>query len=170
MEREIIVYGHVNREGDLSIYNRDAFVKSIREHYKNKSIQITLTDRFYSFSDKHRSYYFGVLLRQIKMAWESYGVIKSMGDIDEEMRYKFLYFEELNVEKGEMERHIHTLKKDDTNVSKKMMREYIEKCIIWTIQNLDWAVPYPSEEFLDDDMTDHQQKTKNIGVNDKSTF
>lgn len=170
MEKEITIFGHVNGKGILSIYNRDEFIKSISEFFKGRNVQMTFTDKFYEFSDKHRGYYFGVLVRQIQSAWLSTGIKKSMSKIDAEMREMFLYYEELNESTGLFEKHIHTLKKGDTSVSVTMMKDFVEQCIIWTAQNLNWAVPYPSEVFTESDMTEHQQNTKGIGVNDKSTI
>lgn len=170
MSKEFTTYGHVDNDGILSIYNRSIFVDNIKSYYKNTSVELVFRKRFYKFSDPQRGYYFAVIVKEIQKAWLASGVVKSLADVDNEMRNKFLYYEELNEDTGFYEKYIHTLKKGDTRVSKKMMREYFEKCIIWCVQNLDWAIAYPSEDFTIDDMTEHQRKSKNISNVDNSTF
>lgn len=170
MQKDFTTYGHVDRDGKLSIYNKSVFTNTIKKYFKNTSIQIIFSNRFYSFTDSMRSYYFGILVPEIQKAFLSHGIVKSKNDVDYEMRDKFLYYEVLNEEKGVYEKYNHTLKKGDTNVSRQMMRDYVEKCIIWTIQCLDWAIPYPSENFIDDDKTELQKKTENMGTKDISTL
>lgn len=167
MDKEFTTYGHVNEDGVLSIYNRSVFISSIKDYYKNTSVQLVFSERFYQFSDKQRSYYFGVIVKEIQKAWLKSGVIKSLSKIDSEMRDKFLFYEELNEETGLFEKHIHTLKKGDTSVSKKMMKDYCHFCIIWCVQNLDWCIPFPSEDFTENDMTENQRESRKI---DKTTF
>jgi len=170
MNKEFTTYGHVDSNGVLSIYNRNVFVSNIKDYYKNISVELVFRERFYQFSDKQRNYYFAVIVKQIQQAWLKSGVVKSLATVDAEMREKFLYYEELNEDTGLFEKYIHTLKKGDTSVSKKMMREYCEKCIIWCVQSLDWAIAYPSEDFTEDDMTEHQRQSKNISGDDNTTF
>lgn len=170
MQKEFTTYGSVDKDGNLSIYNRSVFLKNIKDYFKSTSVELVFRERQYRFSDRMRGYYFGVLIKEIQKAWLSTGVIKSLNDIDIEMRDKFLYYEEVDEETGLYEKHLHTLKKSDTKVSKQMMREYCERCIIWTAQNLQWAIAMPSEEFTENDMTEHQRLSNNIGTNDKSTF
>lgn len=170
MVKEFVTYGHVDSDGKLSIYNKSVFQKTINDNFKNTSVEIVFRERFYPFNDKMRGYYFAFVVKGIQRAYLASGVVKSLREVDYEMRGRFLYFETLNVDTGEYEMELHTLKKGDTKVSRSMMREYVEKCIIWTAQNLDWAIPYPSEEFTESDMTEHQRTVKKIGVSDKSTF
>lgn len=166
---DFTTYGHVDNDGVLSIYNRSVFVSNIKDYY-NTSVQLVFGERFYQFSDKQRGYYFAVIVKEIQKAWLTSGVVKSRASVDAEMRDKFLYFEELNEDTGLFEKYPHTLKKGDTQVSKKMMRDYCEKCIIWCVQNLNWAIAYPSEEFTKEDMTDTQKRSHNISEVDNSTF
>lgn len=170
MPKEFTTYGHVDGEGKLSIYNKDIFTNTVKNHFKNTSVQLVFGERFYSFTDGQRSYYFAVIVKQIQKAWLASGVVKSLKEVDYDLRGRFLYFEELNEETGEYEKQLHTLKKGDTSVSKKMMREFCEKCIIWAVQNLSWAIPFPNEEFTVDDMTEHQRTVKKISVSDKGTL
>lgn len=169
MQKEAKTFGSVTPEGKLTIYNRDLFYQTIEGKFKSTSIELVIKERFYKFNDSQRSYYFGVIIPEMQMAFRSLGVIKSRDEIDKEMRDKFLYYEEVNPDTGQYEKFLHTLKNGDTSVSKKMMREYCELCIIWSVQNLEWAIPYPNEVMSEDDYTDHQKNIKNIGAKDKST-
>jgi hypothetical protein len=164
MENEFTTYGHVDGKGKLSIYNQKGFIKKIHDYFKNSSIEILFKNRFYKFSDKARSYYFAVIVKEIQKGWLATGVIKSLKDIDLEMRDKFLFYEELNEETGMYEKYLHTLKKGDTAVSKKMMREYCDMCIIWSVQCLGWQIPYPSEVF------DNKINEKNGNLEENRTF
>lgn len=169
MVKEFTSFGHVDREGKLFIYNKDNFNSQIKSNFRKTSIEIVFKEKLYKFKDKQRAYYFAIIVKDIQKAWLSTGIIKSLNDIDIELRDKFLYYEELNQDTGLFEKTLHTLKKNSTVVSYEMMKDYCENCIIWCIQNLDWAIPYPSEDFGLDDMTDKQRIIYN-GVTEKSTF
>ena len=162
MEKILNAFGHVDKDGRLVIYNRDLFIGAVKEHFKEMSIEFIIKERPYKLSDKLRSYYFAVVVKQIQSAYRSIGEIKSMHDIDYEMRDRFLYYEEFNEETGEFEKYLHTLRRDETKVSQKMMLAYIEDCIRWTAINLEWAIPFQSEEFTENDMTEHQQNIQSI--------
>ncbi len=169
MIKEFITYGHVDADGNISVYNKETTLKRVSDDFRKTSIEIVFRERFFRFKDSQRGYYYGVILKEIQLAWKASGVLKSISDIDYEFRNKYLYYETLNEDTGVFEKTIHTLKKHDTAVSQKMMREYCECCIIWTIQNLDWAIPYPNEDFKDEDMTEKQYTFHN-GIKDSSTF
>lgn len=159
---EITSYGHIDDEGKMSIYSREVFMQRAADYLSGKSIEIVVRERLYFFSEKMRGYYFGVVIPEIRKAYMSIGVLKTLHDTDYEMRDKFLYYEIIDEETGEYEKHLHTLRKGETQVSGRMMREYVDMCIMFAIQNLDWAIPYPSEEFTDDDKTEHQSRIERI--------
>ncbi len=167
--KEFITYGHVDDQGKLSIYNKDAFSERLKSDFKKTTIEIIVRERFYQFTDGQRGYYFGVIVKEIQQAWKATGILKSISDIDQELRNKFLYYEVLNQDTDKYEKHLHTLKKHDTSVSAELMREYCECCIIWCIQNLDWAIAYSGEDFGEYDMTEKQFRFHN-GIKEKSTF
>jgi hypothetical protein len=106
MENEFTTYGHVDGKGKLSIYNQKGFIKKIHDYFKNSSIEILFKNRFYKFSDKARSYYFAVIVKEIQKGWLATGVIKSLKDIDLEMRDKFLFYEELNEDADFFTNHV----------------------------------------------------------------
>jgi hypothetical protein len=124
--------------------------------FPSTNVEITIKERFYRFSDGYREYYFAVVVKELQKAWKASGVVKSQKEVDTEMRDMFLYHEWLNPETGEFVKTIHTLRSNDTGVDQQMMKEFIEHCIIWALQNLDWAIPYPGEEFEMQDMTREQ--------------
>ncbi len=163
-------YGHVDSKGKLAIYNRDLFNRTIKDYFKSTSIELIISQKTYEFSDVMRSYYFAVVVKEVQKAYRSTGVIKSLKDVDSELRGMFLYNETYDEVKGVWETELHTLKKGDTLVTKKMMSEFVDLVIAWAIQNLDWAIPYPSENMDEDDFTEHQKNTMNRGNNYKSTF
>jgi len=168
--KEFVTYGHVDDDGIMSIYNKSVFKERLQKFFRKTSIELLIRERVYSFSDSRRSYYFAVIVREIQKAWMVSGIVKSLHDVDYEMRDKFLYYEELNHETGLFEKYLHTLKKGDTHVSKQMMKHYCELCIVWCITNLDWAIPYPSEDFNESDMTDSQRKFEGISDLGNNTF
>lgn len=170
MDKEFRTFGHVDGNGKLSIYNKKEFAEYVSDKFKNTSVELIVKERFYHYGDKLRSYYFAVVVNQIQSAFLSSGVIMAKQEVDQKMRSMFLYYETVDEESGKWEKHIHTLKKAETEVTSKMFIDFIQKCIIWTAQNLDWSVPFPSEDFGTDDMTEHQKNVKKIGVSDNSTF
>lgn len=170
MEIDFKTYGHVNGEGALSLYHQKDFVARLKNDYKNTSVELYLRPRFYEFSDDHRAYYFGVIVRELQKAHRRSGVIKSLGDIDLEMRDMFLYYEEFDNDAGEFVKHIHTLRKGQTKVSKQMMSDFCNICIYWAIVNLDWAIPFPNEVLQVKDKTQKQLRIKDVRDILKSSF
>lgn len=170
MTKTILTYGHVGSDGRINIHNKNHFMGQVNQYFRNTSVVFEIRERVYPFSDNIRGYYFGVVVKEIQRGYLSTGVVKSLRDVDYEMRDKFLYYEEFDANNGEFRKEIHTLKKGDTKVDQKMMIDYVEMCIIWAVQNLQWSIPYPSEEFTSDDYTEHQKNVKNIGTENRSTF
>ena len=116
MIKEFITYGHVDDAGKISIYNKGYFNKKVGDNFRKTNIEIVFRERLYEFTDSQRGYYFAVIVREIQKAWLSTGVIKSLSDVDYELRNKYLYYETLNAETGLFEKTVHTLRKNDTRV------------------------------------------------------
>ncbi|MGR3218506.1 MAG: hypothetical protein ACUZ8H_01630 [Candidatus Anammoxibacter sp.] len=169
MNKEFTIYGHVDKDGKATIYNKEIALKRLSDGFRKTSIELVFRERFFRFTDSKRGYYYGVILKEMQMAWKATGVLKSISEIDYEFRNKYLYYETLDEETGKFEKTVHTLRRNDTKVSQKMMTEYCEFCIIWAIQNLDWAIPYPNEDFTDNEMTEKQFLYHN-GIKENSTF
>lgn len=169
-KKKYTTYGHVNSKGVLSIYNRSQLNKSLKEHFNGTSIELVITEKVYEFSDKMRNYYFAVVVKEVQKAWNYTGIVKTLKTIDSELRSMFLCKEFYNEDLGKWEFENHTLRKGETEVTQKMMSDFIEKVIIWSIQNLNWAIPYPSEQLTQEDLTEHQRQALNKGVNSKSSF
>lgn len=145
MGKSIKVYGHVNSDGVLSIHHRNNFVSRLKSDFKNTTVEFDLIPRFREFSDDHRGYYFGVVVKQTQKAMRYAGNFMSLKEVDYFLRERFLYYEVFNDESGEYEKTVHTLRKSETQVSSKMMKEYCEMCIIFLAQWLNWPIPYPNE-------------------------
>lgn len=154
--KEIIFQGHVNKDSQLSIYNRELFLIQL-SRFNNNSVDIIVREKQSKFNDSYRNYYFAVIVSEIQKAYLSTGVIKSKKEVDDELRNLFLYEEIIDEETGEYEKILHTLKKGDTKVTSGMMKEYCELCIIFASVNLGWAIPYPNEDLTIDKMTERQQ-------------
>jgi hypothetical protein len=168
MENELTMFGNVDKNGVVTLYGRDTFMKHVKNGFREQKIQFTLSKRIYEFSDSQRAYYFAVITKGIQDGYNYSGVTKSRNDIDLEMREKFLYYEEVNEETGFLEKHLHTLKKGNGIVSSSMMRIFCQMCIIWTKENLIWSIPFPNEEFDEWELQDNEEQ-KEVGVKDKST-
>ena len=163
-------FGHVNSQGKISIYDKASFERKVQDFLKGKNVEFIIQERQYEFSNSMRSYYFGVIIPEIQKAFQMSGVLKSRSECDDSMRFLFLYYEVINEETGKYEKQIHTLRKDDTSVSSKMMKEFCEMCIIWCATNLDWAIPFPNEIFTFQDMTMNQRKSESARNLESSTF
>ena len=147
----------------------EQFDDNIQKMFTGTTVEIEFRERFYELSDGRRAYYFAVIVPEIQKAYAATGVVKSKAEVDTEMRERFLFYEELNTESGEYESCVHTLRKGETKVSRRMMQECCDMCIIWAAQNLDWAIPFPNEEMLAEYMTEKQKHKENLNT-DKSTF
>lgn len=159
---EIKNFGHVNSEGSLLIYSRDLFLGNIQDHLKSKSIEIIVRERESDFSHNMRKYYFKVVIGELQKAFLSAGMHKTQKDIDYLMRDKYLYYETVDEDTGEFEKHLHTLKKDETQVTRRMFKQYIEDCIRFASQYLHWAIPFPHEILSEEDLTYHQKDIKRM--------
>ncbi len=145
MGKSIHSYGHVNQDGELSIYHRKDFVSKVKNDFKNTSVELIVQPRFKEFSDDHRGYYFGVVVKETQKAMRYSGNFMSLKEVDYFLRERFLYVEKFNDEEGEFVKELHTLRKGETKVSSTMMKEYCEMCIIFLAQWLNWPIPYPNE-------------------------
>ena len=160
MSKDLTVFGHVNNQGKLSIYNVGIFKDVLHKRFAGSSIEMTIKKRFYEFSHKLRKYYFYILVPELQKGFLSQGMFMSREEVDNEMRERFLFYETYDEEKDKWEKHIHTLRMNETKVDNKMFLDFVEKCIIFAIQSLDWAIPYPREEFDDYKKTFNQIKTE----------
>lgn len=154
--KEIIFSGHVNKESKLTIYQKELFSIQLSK-FNNSSVDIIIREKQNKFNDSFRDYYFAVIVNEVQKAYLSTGVIKSKKDIDYELRGLFLFEEIIDEETGEYEKMLHTLRKGDTKVSSKMMKEYCELCIIFSAVNLEWSIPYPNEDLTIEQMTERQR-------------
>jgi hypothetical protein len=170
MIQEVISFGHVNGEGDLALYDKKSFLTAIKSKLKNSSIELIARERFYPFSDAQRAYYFAVIVTETKKAFLSSGVLKSLKETDTFLREQFLFKETLNPETGNYEKEVYSLGNLNQEVSKKMMREFCETCIIFCITSLDWAIPFPNEIFGPNEMTEKQKNVSSGKTLKESTF
>lgn len=154
--KEIKAFGHVNGESELSIYSRDLFMSGL-SHFNQSNVEIIIRERFRPFSDQMREYYFAVIVREVQKAFRYVGVIKTLKDTDYYLRYLFLYTEEYDEETDQWSKTLHTLKKGESEVSMKMMKEYCDLCIIFSAQSLDWPIPFPNEELEHEEKMDRQK-------------
>lgn len=159
MNKQITFYGFVNDEGKLKIDDAVTFSRKLKNTFTKTNVEIVVRERYYQFSSKLRSYFFKVIVPEIQAGYLATGTIKSRQEVYEELKYKFLYYEEVNPETGNYERFIHSLSDNNTQVTNSMMKAFIEKCIIFAATNLDWQVPYPSEDFGYNDLSETQKQT-----------
>ena len=168
--KEFISYGSVDSNGAMSLYNKDLFLNKLRDYFPRTNIEVVVREKGKELTHPLRKYYFSVVVRGIQEGYLAMGEIKSRDWCDKHMRELFLYTEDIDYETGEYEKNIHTLRAGDTSVTVKMMKDFIDLCIIWAVQSLDWAIPYPNEELDFSDMTDHQNKINNQNLDNKSTM
>jgi len=144
--KEFISYGSVDGDGKMSLYNRQLFFDKLRDYFPRTNIEVIVREQGNDMTHPLRKYYFGVVIRGIQEGYLARGEVKSRDWCDKQMREMYLYYEDIDYETGEYEKHIHTLRAGETKVTTKMMREFIDLCIIWAVQHLDWIIPYPGEE------------------------
>ena len=141
---ETKITAKINDKCKLLIYNIALFKKTLNS-YKGKEIEIIIREKKPVFSDGYRKYYYGIVIPEFQNAYKDIGVLKSKSDIDLELRWLFLHREVVNPETGEYNRELLSLKNSDTEVSTKTMSEFIEHCIIFAAENLNYVIPFPNE-------------------------
>ncbi len=152
-------FGHVDDQGKLQIYNQDDLRAKLQGPLLRTSVELRIRERQWPFSEAMRKYYFAVIVKEIQKAWRAAGEIKSLEEVDTDLRLKFLYKETRDPETDTWIREPHTLRKGETEVTKKMMREFCDLCIIWAVQALDWPVPYPGEQLSREEDPNHSYKS-----------
>lgn len=136
--------GEVDENGNIKMYSPGEYRKELKTALNGKKIIFKAVE-FNPFSDEQRRYYFGVICKEARKAFMYVGYNYSLNDVDLFLRDLDLYYEVVNPETGLFEKHLHTLKRDSTEVTPKRMREYTNFCIIWVAKNLDYPIPYPNE-------------------------
>ena len=157
MDNFIMTTGYFNKEGELKIYGREQFIKASAERFAGANIELIIKQKENLFSDGYRAYYFKFIVKEIQKAFKALGVLKSLHDLDYELRSMFLYYETYDPGTDQYEKHLHTLRKADTKVTRAMMREYCLNCVRFSIQKLDWSIPLIGEDFVKEDMTEWQR-------------
>lgn len=95
---------------------------------------------------RRRAYYFKVLLPEVRAALKSVGYMASLRDVDFSLRSMYLYWESYDHSRDKWEKHIHTLKPDETDVTDEMFAEFIENVIRFAANDLDWVIAFPGEQ------------------------
>lgn len=144
--KEYKLNAHMNDDLEIKIHSLYKHKNILDQYFKNSSIELTIRKKVYRFSDALRSYYFGVIIPELKKAWFNAGISKSEDQCDREMREKYLYYEEYVEDLDQNVKIIHTLRRSDTKVNNEMMKTYCHLCIIWAAENLNWQIPYPNED------------------------
>jgi len=149
MQKEFTFYGHVDEEGRLKIHKPRIMGGILESHFSRKNVEVTVREQTYQFRDNMRGYYFGVLLKHTQEALKSMGMIYSLAEIDEYFRDKFLATEVINPLSWEITRERTTLKKSKSSpITQRDFKEFCGHCIRWVAVNLDYPIPFPNEEIL----------------------
>lgn len=154
---EVTGFGKVTKEGKMVLNFPSAFAGMVKDHLANKRVEFIVRTRDKHFTDPQRSYYFGVIIREMQKAFRTRGDIKTQQEIDEYMRSLYLYQEYLDPETDEWIKVNHRLSNADSVVTSTQMTEFLQQCIIYAATRLDWAIPMPNEEWYAQKMTERQQ-------------
>lgn len=148
-------YGTINDKGQLSIYNRDLFLKRVTR-FPSQNIEIQIIKREGAFTHQMLKYYFSVIVPEVQKGLLYAGNDITKGDTDHMLRNKFLYIEVYNSENDRWEKKMHRLNNQESEVTFGMFKTFMEDCIRFAAQYLDWAVPYPNEIFTSSEYTESQ--------------
>jgi hypothetical protein len=144
MKEGFKVFGKVNSQGQLEVYNRDIMVNKM-ERMSNRYVEIEFTERDGELSHNWRSYYFAVVVKEWNKLLHYLGDPLSLKDTDTLLREMFLFKEVYNEEEDTYSKELHTLKAGETEVSKKEFRFFCGQCIQKAAE-LDWEIPFPNEQ------------------------
>lgn len=147
--------GTIGSDGKLKIFNKDLFLHRIST-FPSQNVEIQIIKREGSFTHQQRKYYFSVIVPEIQKALLYYGNNYSKSETDHFLRERFLSFEDFSEETGRFIKKPHRLSDSDSTVGFSQFQRFLEFCIMFAAQELNWAVPYPNEQFRVSDYTDAQ--------------
>ncbi len=142
---EVIAYGQIDQEGNLSLLNREIFVEESRINFRGKKVKFTLTEDFEPVKDGLRKYYFGIMLGHLVHAFNKNGMHYSKKEVDDKMRRMFLVQDMVDEDSGDITSEPKSLKKEACEVSNEQMREYIRLIIAFAAEHLEYGIPFPLE-------------------------
>lgn len=142
----IVDYSAKISKNGLEIDSLESFEKEIKEAHRRgqRNVRVILIEDNYTVNQKMSKYYYGILLKHRVYAYEDAGVFKSKKDCDKELREKYLFNESFlfdTISKKQL--------KEFKDVSDLEFSKFIEKCIIDTAENLNYEIPFPSENKVD---------------------
>ena len=146
MKKEITGRGIITENNEFKIYESEYFKGQVINNFKGKKIKIIVELEEKYVSNPQLAYYFGVLLKTIVGHYLENGVKTSKGEIDELLRYNFLFKEVTDLITGEIRRIPHALNNRETEVTTKMMITFFEDCMQWASQELCLYICEPNEE------------------------
>ena len=147
--------GTIDDRGKLKVYNKQHFFDRVGT-YRETNIEILIVERSSGFTDQMRKYYFTVVVPEIRNAYRAFGHEKTLKEVDAELRDMALFYEFWDDDKKIWVRIPHRLSNDESEVTYSQFKDYLEWCIRYAAQTLEWSIAFPNEVLQREDLTDRQ--------------
>jgi len=146
--KRIEAHGVITDQGDLKLFNRELFLKQIKESSKGKqrSIRITLVENEDNISSGQRRYFFGVVARMIQSRFMELGDSYQLRDVVFFLKNNFMFRERVCKFTGEIIKELISLSDSDEGMTKPEFQHSKEAIQQWATEKLDLYIPDPKEK------------------------
>lgn len=129
--------------GKLTLDNPDKFKEHISA-FEGKKVELELRKAVKSRTSPQTRYYFGVVVRMVRLALQDLGNEVSLEQTHEFLKSMFLFKEVVNENTSEIYKIPLSLS-NKGEVSTDIMTEYIDTIIRWASSELSIVIPLPNE-------------------------
>jgi hypothetical protein len=133
--------GTVGIDGALRLHKRKEFDNLLKD-FKGSDVLITVSKKFKRRSVNQNSYYWGVVVTEIRDRLNELGHNVTLDLTHEMLKARFNVQESVNESTGE----VFSFPKSTTEMNTEAFCEYIDKIIIFAKQSLDIDILYPNEQ------------------------
>jgi hypothetical protein len=133
--------GTVGIDGALRLHKRKEFDNLLKD-FKGSDVLITVSKKFKRRSVNQNSYYWGVVVTEIRDRLNELGHNVTLDLTHEMLKARFNIQESVNESTGE----VFKFPKSTTEMNTEEFCEYIDKIIIFAKQSLDIDILYPNEQ------------------------
>lgn len=138
--KKVKIKSHI-RNGKL-FSNRGLFVKSL-ESFEGKNILITVEKEKEKRSNAANRYYWGVVVKMIKMAIdEQTGDVVTIDDVHDLLKARF---NPLDIQRAD-KKSVSRIGKSTADLSVPAFASYVEKCVLWGNDFFNIQIPEPGED------------------------
>lgn len=145
--KRIEASGVITDQGELKLYNREMFLKQIKEssNGKQKSVRLVLIELEDNISSRQRRYFFGVIARMVQSRMLELGDSYQLSDVVFFLKNHFIFRERVDKFTGEIVKELISLSDSDEGLTKGEFQRSKEAIQKWATENIDLYIPDPRE-------------------------